>query len=113
MGNTIYQRCPDVLVQRALVLVDHATVADALRDPAFQFPEGEPALLVGRRGTIHQFDLVAAFAWDWLDGTRSVAWVADRFVEQFDVDHETACRDLELLLDECHRLGLVSVVGRA
>jgi hypothetical protein len=110
MTDIVYQRRSNLLVQRALPLANYDSVAVALLDPQFRFAPAETALAISKRGTIVGFNLVAALAWDLLDGTRSIASLVEVITARFAVSQETALRDVERLLEELSNLGLVSPV---
>ena len=58
--------------------------------------------------SIYTLNEVAAFIWGNLGGNISVDNICTRLVEEFDVDRETATRDVLELLGRLKALGLVT-----
>jgi hypothetical protein len=56
---------------------------------------------------VHQFNRTASFVWSRLDGCTSPQDVAAAGAEAFDVDPETAGRDVEALLEQFRTLELL------
>lgn len=104
MTAVIYRQRPRVVVQRVLAFANYRTIADALHDPNFVFSSNDTAIAISNRGAAQKRgvtlagNLLTAFVWELLDGTRSVEAVTELIVTRFDVDCETARRDIDVLL---------------
>ncbi len=69
--------------------------------------DGEAVLLDREGGRVHQFNRTATFIWSRLDGRTSPQELAAALAEAFEVDPETAGRDVEGLLAQFGTLGLL------
>ena len=69
--------------------------------------DGEAVLLDRAGGKVHQFDRTATFIWSRLDGRTSARDLAAAVAEAFDVEPETAGRDVEALLEQFRALDLL------
>ncbi len=58
--------------------------------------------------SIYTLNEIAAFIWESIDGKLSIENICTRLVEEFDVDIETATRDVLELLRQLKDLGVVS-----
>ena len=58
-------------------------------------------------GRYFELNDVGAVVWEHLDGVRSVDDIVDRVVEEYDVDRATASADVQDLLGQLIRAGLV------
>jgi hypothetical protein len=70
--------------------------------------DGEAVLLDRANGRVHQFNRTASFVWSRLDGHASPQDVAVAVAEAFDVDAETASRDVAALVEQLRTLGLLA-----
>jgi hypothetical protein len=70
--------------------------------------DGEAVLLDRANGRVHQFNRTASFVWSRLDGQTSFQDVAAAVAEAFDVDAETASRDVEALVEQLRTLELLA-----
>jgi hypothetical protein len=69
--------------------------------------DGESVLLDRASGRVHQFNRTASFIWSRLDGRTSPRDVAAAVAEAFDVEPETAGRDVDALLEQFRALELL------
>ena len=69
--------------------------------------DGEAVLLDRASGKVHQFNRTASFIWSRLDGRTSPRDVAAAVAEAFDVEPETAGRDVDALLQQFRALELL------
>lgn len=68
------------------------------------------SLLVGTdTENVLELDETAAFIWRQVDGTRSVERIGARVAEEYDIDLETAVRDVTELLGQLAEFGVVSL----
>jgi len=86
-----------------------ATVLVAARDQVSTEVEGEAVILNLADGVYYGLDGVGARVWELLREPRSVAGLAEAVAAEFDVDRETAERDLLALLGELAARRLVAV----
>jgi len=101
----------DLLVQRDLMLEAYPSIADAIRDAAFDLPEADEAvLLVSDHGKLYEFNLVAAFIWEKLQGGSPLDEIVSGLSTSFDVTAEVAERDLDGFLRFLKHIALVKVV---
>jgi len=70
--------------------------------------DGEAVLLDRANGRVHQFNRTASFVWSRLDGQTSPQDVAAAMAAAFDVDAETASRDVEALVERLRTLQLLA-----
>ena len=71
--------------------------------------EGETVVLDRREGLIHRLNPSAACVWNRCDGTASQAELAQQMTEGYDIDLETAARDVATVLGQLRRLNLLQV----
>jgi hypothetical protein len=71
--------------------------------------DGEAVLLDRAGGKVHQFNATASFIWSKLDGRTPPEVVAQAVAEAFDVEPETAVRDVNALLEQFRTLNLLTV----
>jgi len=95
------------------VEISPATVLVAARDQVSTELEGEAVILGLADGVYYGLDGVGALVWERLREPRSVAELRDAVTAAFDVDRETAERDLLALLRELAGRGLVEAASRA
>jgi hypothetical protein len=88
-----------------------ATVLVAARGQVSTELEGEAVILSLADGVYYGLDGVGAMVWERLREPASVAELGDAVTAAFDVDRETAERDLLALLRELIGRGLVEEVG--
>jgi len=69
--------------------------------------DGEAVLLDRAGGKVHQFNRTATFIWSRLDGRSSPQDLAAALADAFEVEPETAGRDVEALLAQFGALGLL------
>ena len=69
--------------------------------------DGETVLLDRAGGRVHQLNATASFVWSKLDGSTSCNDVAAAVAEAFEVEQETAARDVTALLDQFRKLNLL------
>ncbi len=69
--------------------------------------DGEAVLLDRAGGRVHQFNRTATFIWSRLDGRTSPQELATALAEAFEVEPETAGRDVEALIAQFGALGLL------
>ena len=84
----------------APVEITLGTVLVAARDQVSTEVEGEAVILSLADGVYYGLDGVGARVWELLREPRSAAALRDAVTAEFEVDAETAWRDLCALLDE-------------
>ena len=94
----------------APVEITPATVLVAARDQVSTELEGEAVILSLADGVYYGLDGVGARIWELLREPRSAAALRNAVTAEFDVDAETAERDLLALLGEMAERGLVEEV---
>lgn len=62
-------------------------------------------------GATHAVNATAAFIWNLCDGTRTVDQICSDVAEYYDADADLVRRDVEALLGEFLRLGLLQADG--
>ncbi len=70
--------------------------------------DGEAVVLDRAGGKVHQFNRTATFIWSRLDGRSSPQELAAALADAFEVEAETAGRDVEALLAQLGALGLLA-----
>jgi len=72
--------------------------------------DGEARIISVRDSRLHQLDPVATFIWEQLEqGRGGFGTLLDEIVGNFEVEQAQAALDLEELLGELERLGLVTL----
>jgi hypothetical protein len=77
---------------------------------------GQESILVPIRQNVGNLDFVytlspvAARIWELLDGSRSIASIADQLCAEYDVDHATASADIAQVVADLAEVSLVSPV---
>jgi hypothetical protein len=69
--------------------------------------EGAAYLVDPRTSTFFELNPVATRIWELCDGTHSVGDIAAELTKEFEVDTDTAMRDVRSTMDEFTRIGLV------
>jgi hypothetical protein len=70
--------------------------------------DGEAVLLDRSGGRVHQLNVTASFVWSKLDGCTPPHDVAVAVAEAFEVEPETAARDVNALLEQFRTLNLLA-----
>ena len=73
--------------------------------------EGEVIVLDRQRELVHQLNETAGFIWDRCDGVHSVIAIARDLAQVFDVDLETAQKDVGHAVRQLEVLGLIEIVS--
>jgi hypothetical protein len=76
-------------------------------DVSVRVVEGEIIVWDRQAGLIHQFNRTATRVWECCDGAHTVAAIADRLTQDFDVDPATARRDVAAVVAQLRQLNLV------
>lgn len=69
--------------------------------------EGEIVILDRQKGLIHQLNRTASYIWDRCDGKSTVAELSNQVAEVFDVDLQTAAKDVAATVWQLRRLNLL------
>jgi len=69
--------------------------------------DGQMVLLNRQRELVHQLNETAAHVWDRCDGEHTVTAIASELVDEFDVDVETAEKDVATVVGQLEDAGLV------
>lgn len=72
----------------------------------------EALVLDTARGKIHQLNSTAAYIWSLLDGVRSDHDIAQMVSSEFDIDLETASKDVRTTLQVLTELEVLKATGR-
>jgi hypothetical protein len=95
----------------AMAFAPYGDVPAGLRAPGFAAPApDETALVVFDGHTTFAFNLVAAFVWDLLDGTRSTDALVSAVSAAFSVEPRTARDDVTRVCADFLSAGLVEPV---
>jgi hypothetical protein len=70
--------------------------------------DGEAVVLDRAGGRVHQLNATASFVWSRLDGRTPPQEVVAAVAEAFDVEPETAARDVNALLEQFRALNLLA-----
>lgn len=71
--------------------------------------DGDAVILNLSSGTYHGLNEVGTRVWHLLEEPRTVGWIRDRLVEEYDVDPDVCLRDLCALLEALRAAELVEV----
>jgi pyrroloquinoline quinone biosynthesis protein D len=73
--------------------------------------EGKALIVVIDQKQLHTLNEVGTRVWELCDG-RSVDAIADAVVDEFEVDKQTAMRDVQRFVDELRALGALELEAR-
>ena len=76
---------------------------------AFRIIEGEAVLLSLEAGVYYTLNEVGRVAWELLDGRNSTDAVVSAICTEYDVEEETARRDVDELLNDLVNEGLIEL----
>jgi hypothetical protein len=108
MSGRAYSHRPGVLVQRDISIVEFDSVEAALSSPEFDLPDPrDTAMLVSNRGQMYELNFSGALVWESLDGKKTPGDLAKLVAETFDVEPVQAERDVQNLIADLERIGLV------
>jgi len=71
--------------------------------------DDETVILDREEGFVHQFNQTASYVWHRLDGDLPPTTIADQLVKAFEVDLETAVRDVAKFVSHLDKLHLLEV----
>src|SRR5215471_12896611 len=105
------RRRSNVRCLRTMAFAPYADVPAALGTPGFAAPlPDETAMVLFDGRTTLRLNLVAAFVWDLLDGTRSLDDATRTVLAAFGVDPPTGREDVRRLCEDFRRAGLIEVI---
>ena len=91
-------------------MMDSPTTSEDLKprgDLATESVDGNLLILDKRHEKIHELNATASAVWQGLQEGRSTDSIVEEFVENFDISHEIASRDVSQTLKEFHKLNLL------
>jgi hypothetical protein len=71
--------------------------------------DGEMLILDRRGALIHQLNKTASVAWEHCDGNYSIEDIVNRFIELYEVEPETAIKDVTKVVAQFRDLHLLEV----
>ena len=80
---------------------------------AWRALEGEAVILFPEEGTLHRLNPTGTRVWEQLDGSLSLAAIAERLSDEFRVEPDEALHDLETLVSDLLDAGLVDITESA
>lgn len=96
------------------MVIDFDTIVCSVSSQVSNRVGEEIAILELERGCYYGLDPVGAFVWRRLERPIAVRKLLEAIVDEYDVDHEVARRDLLALLEEMRAAGLIEASdGRA
>jgi Coenzyme PQQ synthesis protein D (PqqD) len=105
--SAIYKTHSSLMVQRNMAFANYPSVFVALSDPDFEFPSPDDmAMMISKRGELFEVNLLGAFVWELMDGTKTIETISDEVVNIFNIDKETAYSDLAILIENMLELDL-------
>jgi hypothetical protein len=78
---------------------------------AFQVLDGLAVVVATRKRMVHRFDEVSTDLWKFLEPGRTVEELVDYLVSEYDVELETAQRDMLEFVEKLHEEGLLQVMS--
>lgn len=69
--------------------------------------DGETVVLDRQGAMIHQLNQTASFIWKRCDGESTIPEIADQLAEVYEIDPETAARDVASVVGQLHSLNLL------
>ena len=78
---------------------------------AFQVLDGLAVVVATRKRMVHRLDEVSTDLWKFLEPGRTVEELVDYLVSEYDVERETAQRDMLEFVEKLHEEGLLQVMS--
>ena len=78
---------------------------------AFQILDGLAVVVATRKRMVHRFDDVSTDLWKFLEPGRTVEELVDYLVSEYDVELETAQRDMLEFVEKLYGEGLLQVMS--
>ena len=78
---------------------------------AFQVLDGLAVVVATRKRKVHRLDEVSTDLWKFLEPGRTVEELVDYLVSEYDVELETAQRDMLEFVEKLHEEGLLQVMS--
>jgi hypothetical protein len=72
--------------------------------------EGETVVLNPKTGEVHQLNAVASCIWRSMEQATDIDRLVEQLVDEFDVDQQTAARDVQRFLDDMLARNLVKQI---
>lgn len=69
-------------------------------------------VLAPKQNTVHELNTTGSFLWKNINGELSISELTDLMVDEFDVEIETAQKDIQEFVTEMKAQGLLNVVNR-
>ena len=73
--------------------------------------DGETVVLDRKRAKVHQLNRTASYIWSRCDGKAAIEEIVHQLAESFDVDPETAARDVMAAVWQLRKLNLLEPSG--
>ena len=77
------------------------------QDLNYRTIDGETLILNREHGRLHQLNPTASFIWDCCDGNSKLAEIVERLAGAYEVDSNTARKDVEEILSNLRRSNLL------
>ena len=81
-------------------------------DVVYQLADGEAVLVLPQAGQIKVLNEVGTFIWTLLDGTRSIAEIANRVCQEYRVESEQSQADTLQFMTDLENRGIIQVIAR-
>jgi hypothetical protein len=89
-------------------IIEFDTVQAALSSPQFDLADpSDTAMLISNRGQMYELNFSGALVWEALDGKKTAGDLAKLVADNFDVEPVQAERDVQNLIADLERIGLV------
>ncbi len=110
--NAVYKTSTRLMVQCSMAFANYPSVFAALSDPNFEFPSSDDiAMMLSKRGEMFELNLLGAFVWELMDGTKTIDTISSEIVKIFSIDKQTAYSDLAILIENMLELGVLNLVS--
>lgn len=110
--KAVYKISTGLMVQCSMAFANYPSVLDALSDPNFEFPSSDNiAMMVCKQGEMFELNLLGAFVWELMDGTKTIDTILDKIVNMFSIEKQTAYSDLAILIENMIELGVLNLVS--
>jgi Coenzyme PQQ synthesis protein D (PqqD) len=76
-------------------------------DVSVRVVESETVIFDRQGGRIHQLNSTASFIWERCDGKSTVAGIVKQLAHEFDVDYDTATKDVVTIIGQLRQLNLL------
>jgi hypothetical protein len=90
--------------------IDDNTIIRQSRNCAYQFIEERAVVVYPKQRQIHWLNETASCIWKYISKDRKVKNIVEHICQVYDVDENTARKDLVLFLEEASKLKIIEIL---